>query len=814
MVITVLALLGIGLPRALAVDISVGQLVSTQSDARLVRRESHAGAARQTWEELLKAAEGPQQPLIFESRLRRCKVSALPNTSSPEKGLHLANTQRALREVKRIFAEHNVPVILLGGLLLGFRSHCMTADVGMNSDVATFGPWIQAASVASLQEAFNNQGHSLDASLCQAGPLRSGCTLSAVLSRGPAIQIHVLFSAPAPSATSLPGRFLQCDVGVCGSGCGSCDIAYAFRTESSQQQGRFFPCPLPIHSFALVTWMNETFWTPLETDLYLQTEYGSTLPLPGAVPHRGCSNTPLAPYDSYLSTLPVGMEVMHRQRAAETKHAARIASAAVYDRQLWRKTFPSDTSLSEIAPWQLPRPSFVQDRTSPGLSVAAVLPSLSALLFALALWASVRTIWASSTSSTFLQHMWHQSFDGAALSLYVALVLAQTFLQSLAAARGSQALAAAVAVEVAELLRALGAVWAGGGLSRWRSLCFRQPTTLGSVPVWMLTIFPGVGRAVGQWMSFVSLCWLDPATYVLLTQASFLLVEAARRSSRSACAAALVACAFMLKSSKALDTADAALGRGILCVLFQVPLHALAQAMPQKVDVPWELLSASRHAQGLLVLTALLAALSPHEPYSSPASAMAEVFSNQWLLCAIAFVLVTTAIKEDLLSRVAAPVKELGVGGLMVKASTLQWLLLSWGGDAKDLEALCLGLATVLVCMAEQLSDPLPAALKATRSWRDEEVAKTSTTSGQVTRSVPSSSSAATNPKPKARPPRPEMASRPLRKPSIGSSEVSTTAPSTPRGTPLITARSLAGQTSKEVSSDSELSSELASDSE
>ena len=34
----------------------------------------------------------------------------------------------------------------------------------------------------------------------------------------------------------------------------------------------FFPCPLPIHNFVLATWMNETFWTPAETDLYLQSE--------------------------------------------------------------------------------------------------------------------------------------------------------------------------------------------------------------------------------------------------------------------------------------------------------------------------------------------------------------------------------------------------------------------------------------------------------------------------------------------------------------------------------------------------------------
>jgi len=568
MAIAVLAFLG--LPRALSLDVTAsdGHL---REEARLLRREALASSARQAWEELLEAAEGVQQPLSFKSSLRQCKVSAPPNSSSPEKLLHLANTQRALREVKHILAEHDVPVILLGGLLLGFRSHCMATDVGMDSDVATFGPWIQAAGIPSLQEAFRRRGHKLDASLCQAGPLRSGCTLSAVLDGSglsgptPRIHIHVLFSAPAPSATSLPGRFLQC-ANACGSGCAACDLAYAFRTESSQQQGRFFPCPLPIHNFVLATWMNETFWTPAETDLYLQSEYGSDLPLPDAAPHRGCSEKPLAPYDSYFSDLPVGIEVMKRQHAVESKHAKRIAKAAVHDRQLWRKRFPSDASLSEIAPWQLP-----QTPTAPRVQwprpqfSAAVLPPLSALLCALAAWVSIRTIWASSSSSGLLQLIWHQSFDGAALSLYVALILVLAFLQSLAAAKGSEALAAAVVFEAAELLRAAGTAWAGGRLSLWRSLSSCQPTRLGRVPVWMLTALPGVAGAVSCWISFVSLCWLDPATYILLTQASLLLVEVQGRSWRFACGAALVACAFMLKASKAFETADAALGRGLLC---------------------------------------------------------------------------------------------------------------------------------------------------------------------------------------------------------------------------------------------------------
>ncbi|OLQ03841.1 hypothetical protein AK812_SmicGene13157 [Symbiodinium microadriaticum] len=88
------------LPRALSLDVTA----SDGEEARLLRREAFAGSsARQAWEELLKAAEGVQQPLSFKSSLRQCK----------DKLHHLANTQRALREV---------PVILLGGLLLGYRS--------------------------------------------------------------------------------------------------------------------------------------------------------------------------------------------------------------------------------------------------------------------------------------------------------------------------------------------------------------------------------------------------------------------------------------------------------------------------------------------------------------------------------------------------------------------------------------------------------------------------------------------------------------------------------------------------------------------
>lgn len=540
--------------------------------------------------------------------------------------------------------------------------------------------------------------------------------------------------------------------------------------------------------------MNETFWTPAETDLYLQSEYGSepsSLPLPDADPHRGCSDKPVAPYDSYFSDLPGGIEVMKRQHVVESKHAKRIAKAALYDRQLWRKRFPGDASLSEMAPWQFPQaPQTTRVQWPRPQLATAVLPSLSALLAALAAGVSIRTIWASSSSSGLLQLIWHQSFDGAALSLYVALILVLAFLQSLAAAKGSEALAAAVVFEAAELLRAAGTAWVGGRLSFWRSLRTCQPTRLGRVPVWMLTALPGVAGAVSCWISFVSLCWLDPATYVLLTQASLLLVEVAGRSWRSACGAALVACAFMLKASKALETADAALGRGLLCALFQVPLHAMAAAPFPKVDAPRELLSASRHAQGLLFLVGLMSGFTPG-PYASSFDAMAEVFRSQWLLCAVGFLLATSAIKEVLLPRISPPMRDLGVGGLMLKASTLQWLLLSWGGDAKDLEALCLGLATVLVCAAEQMSaSPV---------------------------SVPASASAAENGKP-PRCPRTEATGGRWRKPSAGASDGSTTAPSTPRGRLLTTTRLLPGGTSsKETSSrssDGELSNDLASDSE
>jgi len=204
--------------------------------------------------------------------------------------------------------------------------------------------------------------------------------------------------------------------------------------------------------------------------------------------------------------------------------------------------------------------------------------------------------------------------------------------------------------------------------------------------------------------------------------------------------------------------------------------------------VPSELLSASRHAQGLLFLVAL-SGLTPR-PYSSSLDAMAEVFKSQWLLCAVGFLLATSAIKEVLLPRISPPMRELGVGGLMMKASTVQWLLLSWGGDAKDLEALCLGLATVLVCAAEQMSaSPVP---------------------------VPPKASAAENGKPQRRP-QTEVTGR-WRKPSIGASDVSTTAPSTPRGRLLTPARLLPGATSsKEASSrssDGELSNDATSDSE
>lgn len=147
--------------------------------SRLLRREQHRF---KLWEEAVEAATGDQVAPSFRPEIRRCNYSkadaqAARLLATPRR----SQTQRALREVKEVLARHQVPLILIGGLALGYYNSC-AAMVG-NGDrvVATFGPWLEEAGLSSLSSSFEQRGHRLDLRHCKAGPMNAGCKLSVTL---------------------------------------------------------------------------------------------------------------------------------------------------------------------------------------------------------------------------------------------------------------------------------------------------------------------------------------------------------------------------------------------------------------------------------------------------------------------------------------------------------------------------------------------------------------------------------------------------------------------------------------------------------
>eukprot|EP00435_Cladocopium_sp_Y103_P069163 s112_g32.t2 len=230
-----------------------------------------------------------------------------------------------------------------------------------------------------------------------------------------------------------------------------------------------------------------------------------------------------------------------------------------------------------------------------------------------------------------------------------------------------------------------------------------------------------------------------------------------------------------------------------------------------------------RHAvMGLLFLSAIFALCCDHSMLRSTlVSNLSEVLNSEWIFTSIAFLLVSNIMKSEFLPFMAAPIQELGICGLIMKTAGLQWFVLRWGGgDFHDVQTTFLGLLALGVCFAEHLaSQPLEPPPKA----------KTAPAAQASKKAPPPAGSKVVRPsanvpkvKTLARPPRPPARAKatPGRKAS-DCSEISTTAPSTPRSSGLAVPVTILqprprrrAREESSSSSSSELSSGWTSDSE
>lgn len=817
------ALLQVILHYATAVNVTAAD---GSGEHRLLRRET---TKFKLWEEMVEAATGQQITPNFLPEVRQCNYSKAEQMHL-EATHRRSDTQRGLKEVKEVMADQNVPLILLGGLALEHHSFCAAMVNDMDRVVATFGSWLEEQGLEPLRSAFHKKGHVLDTKMCKDGPMTAGCKLTVFLfaAHGKlpqhlAFEIQVLSSAPPPAVARLPGRFRSC-AAVCGEHCEACTLAYASWSESSKAQGRFFPCPVPLRNFVLAAWMNDTFWVPDNMETYMQAEYGTKHPQVHQSPHQSCSSQSLSPYETMVAGLPKGSEVLALQRNAEEAHLTRIAAAASHDRRLWRKSFIEDSNSKSQTPWRFAvetkhvwRWPSVRIPFLAHLTVRHFLLALGTVLSVGASYVVLKRFSMCSRPGFLLRKMLHPS-DGGMYAIYMAILLAQTFSQHLANTAGLFALAATILWQLAHALWAAGVVWTQHGFAGVGLLMAKLIRGQAGGSAWLfgLLLLLSCCTAVSQWLSFISLSWLDPASYILCVQVPLLLAEVAGSLDRKFCrahalASALVILAIMVKGLQAATDRDAMLYRGLVTVLIQVLLSSLVllcRPVLQEVSISRELLVLAQSLQGLVLLPVIYMTIGGSNSPKALLDDFSEVVSNQWLVTSIAFMLVSSILKSEL-PRVEAPIEELGVAGLLVKSAGLQWFLLKWGGgDAHDLQASFLGLLALAVCFAEHMASlpvpalpakpPKPPPVKVVPAAQPKALAK----------KLPAS----------RLPPRPPWRAKVpgLRKDSDLGSEISTTAPPTPRGSVPVTILQPQPRlkVQEESSSGSDLSSEWTSDSE
>ncbi|CAJ1380780.1 unnamed protein product [Effrenium voratum] len=505
-----------------------------------------------------------------------------PYVRSDDKTQQQIRAMQALREVKRVFLSQEVPLILVGDLLLGWRRGCLA--VGQAS-VATFGQWLD---LPRLQKALEENGHQLDAEHCPHAT-SAGCRLEVNLAMPEndwlRVGVGVLFPGPPQWATHQPGLFARC-ASACADDCRSCPLAL---TKTQASSGRFFACPLPLHDFRLITWMNDTFWVPADVDAYLAAEYDNWPETEETSAARSCAAAESSglsswAYPSEVPGLASKEEVARMQRRAEVDRRGKILAAATAESALWRKFFgtrsiawpsrPSSVPSLPLAP--APAASASASGAGPALALALALVTLKALRLDLL------------QASLFL--------------LYILLLCARSFLQwEVSTSFAPQAAVSnALAASLLQAVAAVGLNFFLTGKPAWQQ-CRSRPN--GRQPIWVLALVPGVLQSLNLLLSFVSLSSLDPLSYLILMSNEAIFARKERSNVRRVLAGTLSLAASALVGHGLLSRGG---GLGLAAAVAQVAAEACGNWWSTRalgaVGAPIDVLQACQHCQGFVVL--------------------------------------------------------------------------------------------------------------------------------------------------------------------------------------------------------------------
>eukprot|EP00440_Ansanella_granifera_P011891 gb/GFBE01012923.1/.p1 GENE.gb/GFBE01012923.1/~~gb/GFBE01012923.1/.p1 ORF type:complete len:853 (+),score=166.29 gb/GFBE01012923.1/:1-2559(+) len=684
----------------------------------------------------------PPAPTFNTTALRSCDPAEAESfyekhpdvAGDVEKSQKAITLMRSLVEVRRILETMNVPVVLIGNTLLGWRRSCTVAAETIG-EVAIFGPWLQAAGPEKVRDAFHERGHTLDMDRCE-GALNAGCELHAWMydafrgrRDGVYISILVLFSAPPPAVGRMPGFWSQCDRKACGEDCGMCSLAYSHWIG----QNRFHACPVLLQRLVPATWMGEMFWVPEEGDLqtYLLSQYGEAWQDPEASRRKQTcggqemdSLLSLSWYPSYVPGLLDGTDVIEQQRQVQRNFSERISAVTDYENRLWQQTFISvlDMDPSE-EPWRFPR-----SYTAKVLSIAHPwLPSTNTLWIFTAILSLACCIVIVNKSSFLDAALGVNGFFGITRSLqgwvfasFVFLSMMQMFLQKEAGSTRYSLVSAAILIYLARVVVSVCMCLCKGQLKK----VWRLSEKKGGVPVYMLTMIPGAMYALYDWLSFQTQSSLDPVSTVILRLRLVVIAvvwqvtfqknfSAAQWLAFVACSAASSVEAFghEMKAGRLLpwDLLSACLQ-----VVFSVCASIVSEVLLKDCSVPTDLINACSYLQGLLVLlvaevcTAPAGSASLDELISAPARErlLKDPRMVASMACLTAFGIVTAYFLREL----SNPVKELSSCVVILFSALAQVMLSGWQDfDGRNAQAMILSVLAIGLYNIDALSIKRPA---------------------------------------------------------------------------------------------------------
>eukprot|EP00927_Polykrikos_kofoidii_P044059 TRINITY_DN38135_c0_g1_i1.p1 TRINITY_DN38135_c0_g1~~TRINITY_DN38135_c0_g1_i1.p1 ORF type:complete len:883 (+),score=110.68 TRINITY_DN38135_c0_g1_i1:259-2649(+) len=675
--------------------------LGTHDHFSLLAEESTAvseGGSRRTFGEF----DGPQ----FVPTVRTCgsaKTLLLHGSDRTPTGRAL-DVLRSVAVVKKVFDSLGIPVILMGGLLRGWRRACTANLDDPDATLGTLGPWLAGIGIGGLRRSFEAHGHVLSSSMCPGGPLQAGCKIRVLLSGirdqaaltmwgFPFVDIDILFSPPAAFSGGLPTKFSMCDRNHCGESCETCYLAYSFRRDSDAESDRFFPCPVPLRSFELAAWMNQTFWIPSNTDELLAAEYGrealpealdaNSLGSPSASSrtHGTClpsleRNLTMSPYPSFVPSMPSMKKVMQDQAIAGKANAAQI-----HDSLKFEGNIPEDIILAASV--------------APGTGMAfLILIALNTLLLLSGCYIALKP--TVESRGVFADWFGLRTMKRASLFIfYVLLFYSLMFLQRNAGKNmGYSPVSAVVWAYGVRSLIAVFVVWRSGRLNL-HTLWEPVGGSLGRIPVAALSLVPGSCMTIFDVLSFRTLAEFDPLTYQVVIRSQLVLIVLfwqyafrSRLTPLQLFSMFLLVLAGSIKGLDELDVTRLSATRGLLILLVQMVLSAVGNigaellmqhALTEQNATHPDLINALAYLQGMVVLLVASATLN-RDPVVTLTELVGPVawrllFQEPWMIGSIFCLVAFGVVNSEFLKAFSVLQQSQGACFAIALSAVVEWLV-------------------------------------------------------------------------------------------------------------------------------------------